>query len=430
MFSFGGVRGADEEADLTRQYRERCAMRPWGKKEIQDRKREIMAEVESLRPLITDIAEALHDNPELGLQEVFAAKKLTGILEEHGFGVQRGVARLPTAFRATLGSASPNIAFMAEYDALPGIGHGCGHNLIAAVAVSAGIAMSKVCPPEEGVASWTVLGTPAEETVGGKAIMVQEGAFQGIDAALIAHPGQRSGVGGGTSWASHPLEITFHGKTAHAGSNPEGGVNALDACVLAYMSVRNLRNRLRDPVRLAGIITKGGDAPNVIPDLAQMRFTLRSTDWRYLEHVVIPKVRECAQGAASALGAEVQFRHHEELFRETLHYPALQRACLDNLQLVGEEVPGQDGGGGGVTDVGNVTWVIPAIQISFNSTSAPGHTKEMAESTVTKRGIDAAVRAAQVLSSSALDLAVCHEILEEARNYLEARLSASGAGED
>jgi amidohydrolase len=388
------------------------------------KKDEIVAAIDSLRPVIKDIAVSLYNRPEIGLNEVFASEKLRGILSDNGFAVEAGVADLPTSFVARVGKEKPNIAFMAEYDALPGIGHGCGHNLMAAVAVAAGLAMSRVCPPDRIGASWTVLGTPAEETIGGKVVMVEKGVFKDIDAAFIAHPGQRNGVGGGVRWASHPLEITFHGRTSHAGGNPEGGINALDACVAAYISIRNLRNHLKDPVRIAGIITHGGHAQNIVPDVAQMRFTLRSTDWKYLENVIIPRVRQCAEGAAQAVGCTVDFRHHEMLFRDTLDYPVFQEVCAKNFEYVGAEIPprDEDHTGGGVTDVGSVTWVTPAIQIGFNSTSARGHSVEMADSTVTPRGIDATVLAAKVLALSAYDIATQPDLLAQAKAYLKERL--------
>lgn len=389
------------------------------------KKPEIVKAIDSLKPVIEDIAVSLYKRPETGLNEVFASEKLRGILSDNGFSVEAGVADLPTAFVARVGTKRPNIAFMAEYDALPGIGHGCGHNLMAAVAVAAGLAMSRVCPPDEFGASWSVLGTPAEETIGGKVVMVEKGVFKDVDAAFIAHPGQRNSVGGGVHWASHPLEITFHGRTSHAGGNPEAGVNALDACVNAYIAIRNLRNHLKDSVRIAGIITHGGHAQNIVPDVAQMRFTLRSTDWRYLENVLIPKVKQCAEGAAHMVGCTVDFRHHEMLFRDTLDYPVLQKICSQNFEYVGAEVPPPDPSyaGGGVTDVGSVTWVVPAIQIGFNATSARGHSVEMADSTITPRGIDAAVMAAKVLALSAYDIVTQPELLNEAKAYLKERLS-------
>jgi len=345
-------------------------------------KQRIVEAVDSLRPVVQDIAAALYEKPELGLQELFAVQKLTWILKDAGFSIETGTGGLPTAFLARHGEGRPVIAFMGEYDALPEIGHGCGHNLMGATAVACGIAMSRVLPDKP----WIVLGTPAEETIGGKVTMADAGVFDEIDAALIAHPGQRNSVGGGVYWASHPLEITFHGRSAHAGGNPQGGINALDACVAAYTAIRNLRHQLNDAVRIAGIISHGGGAQNVIPDFAQLKFTLRSTDWKYLENTIIPKVKRCAEGAAAMYGEEVP--------------------------------PPIPGAGGGVTDVGNVTWVTPCIQIGYKMSDARGHSREMADATVTPAGIDAALKATKVLCLTAYDLVSKPELLREAREYL------------
>jgi amidohydrolase len=396
---------------------------------VDEAKKELVGAVDSLRSLVQDIAVSLYEYPETGLNEVFASGKLIGILTEAGFSIERGLAGMPTSFLARSGTARPAIAFMAEYDALPGVGHGCGHNLVAASAVAAGIALDKVLSPgasrPTGIkVSWLVLGTPAEETVGGKVAMLDAGVFTGIDAALIAHPGQRNAVGGGVRWASHPLEITFHGKSSHAGGNPEEGINALDACVAAYTAIRGLRNHLKDPVRIAGIISHGGDAQNVVPDRAQMKFTLRSTDWKYLEDVVIPRVRKCAEGAALGHGAAVEFRHHEPLFRDTLDYPVLMDLAKSNFEYVGEEVPPPPPlAGGGVTDVGNVTWITPCIQIGYRATTARGHSREMAESTVMPHGITAALTAAKVLALMAWDLVANPALLEQAKDHLETSLT-------
>lgn len=399
----------------------------------------IVKAVDGLRPVVSDIAVSLYERPETGLNEHFAADKLVGILQENGFQVERGLAGLPTSFLARKGTGKPVIAFMAEYDALPAIGHGCGHNLMAACAVAAGIACSTVARrgccsvgesrfsgdlgqcSEDGP-SWIVLGTPAEETIGGKVVMAEKGVFDGIDAAFIAHPGQRDSVGGGTPWASHPIEITFHGRSAHAGGNPQGGINALDACVQAYIAIRNLRNSLRDDVRIAGIITHGGDAQNIIPEKTSMRFTLRCTDWRYLEDVLIPSVKRCAQGAALSTGTTVEFHHHENLFRDTLAYPVLRELARNNFECIGHEIPPMTGGGGGVTDVGNVTWATPSIQIGFRIGDARGHSVEMADATITDQGIDATVDAAKVLSLCAVDLMCSPKLLEAAKAHLAKRL--------
>jgi len=383
------------------------------------KKKEIVAAIDALRPVVEDVAESLYRNPELGLEEFYSVSKLTEILAEHGFEMEKEVAGLPTSFQGRAGDRGPRIAFMAEYDALPGIGHGCGHNLIAASAIAAAIGVKQCLAPEETEVTWIVLGTPAEETIGGKVVMAEAGVFANIDAAFIAHPGQVNSLGG-SSWASHPIEMTFHGRSAHAGGNPQAGINALDACVSAYTNIRMMKNHLRDDARLAGIITNGGDAPNIVPERATARFTVRSKDSRYLEEVVLPKVKQCAQGAAEAVGATVEFRHYEPLFQETLEYPVLASIAKEHFEYLGQELPELDiEGGGGVTDVGSVTWQTPCIQISFGMTDARGHSREMADDTVRPRAIEATLVAAKVMALSAMELIYKPELLEEAKTYLK-----------
>jgi amidohydrolase len=376
----------------------------------------LISRIDAYRPLVEDIAVSLYRNPELGLAEVFASGKLRSILEAEGFAVESGLAGMPTALRAAWGRGRPAIAFLAEYDALPGVGHGCGHNLMAACSTAAALACRHMTPPELGV-QWLLIGTPAEETVGGKLAMVDAGLFRDVDAAWIAHPSRQNGLGG-SSWASHPLELTFRGRSAHAGASPQDGINALDALVMAYTQIRNLKNSLRDDVRLAGIITHGGDAQNVVPEWAQARFTVRARDWRYLETVVLPKVKQAAEGAALAAGAQLELRHHEPLFKETLAHPVLQHIARRNFEYLGEAVPPPEGGDGGVTDVGGVTWVTPCTQIRFAMTSERPHSRELADDTITPRGIQATLTAAKVLALSALDLAYNPAALDEARDTL------------
>lgn len=369
----------------------------------------------ALRPLIEEIALDLYRQPEVGLTETFASRKLTAIMAANGFTVEHGLAGLPTSFRATWGTGRPAIAFLAEYDALPAVGHGCGHNLIAACSTAAALACKAVAPPDRP-GRWLLIGTPAEESLGGKVVMTDAGAFDDVDAAFIAHPGQRNTLGG-VSWASHPIEITCRGRSAHAGSNPQGGINALDALVHAYLQIRNLRNSLREDVRLAGIITQGGDAQNVVPDVAQGRFSVRAKDWRYLEEVVLPRVRQAGEGAALAVGATAEFRHHESLFPETLEHPVLAEIARRNFAVLGQSLsPAPEGGG--VTDVGAVTWRIPCIQIGYAMTEARGHSRELADDTITPRSIDATLMATKVLALSALDLAWNPMALASARDDL------------
>jgi len=280
------------------------------------------------------------------------------------------------------------------------------------------MACRKVLPPESTAVSWLVAGTPAEESYGGKIAMVDAGAFEGVDAALIAHPGRVNSVGG-ASWASHPLELTFHGKPAHAGGSPQDGINALDACVQAYTMIRNLRNQLRDDVRLAGVITHGGDVQNVIPERAQMRFTLRCREWRFIEETLVPRVVACAQAAAAANLATLEWRHHELLFKECLAHPVLQELAAEQFAALGEELPPPPAGlGGGTTDVGAVTWACPALQIGYRIGDARGHSREMAEATITPHAIDQTLLAAKVMAATAATLALEPGHLAAVQRYL------------
>lgn len=375
--------------------------------------------IESLRLLVEDVARSLYERPELGLEEVFAQQKITGILEARGFRVERGIAGMKTAFRATRGSGKPVIAFLAEYDALPEIGHGCGHNLIASVAVASCIACAETVSPDEHDATWVVLGTPAEETIGGKIVLAEAGAFDSVDVAFIAHPGQRNSAGG-ESWASWPVEITYRGKSSHAGANPQGGINALDALVQAYTGIRNLKNSLEDSVRLPGIITHGGSAPNVVPDRATARFSVRAKTSKYLVDVVIPRIRTYAEGVAKATGTTLEFSHYEPLFPETLRYPPLQEIVERNWNRLGVEIPPPEPGlGGGVTDVGAVTWRTPAVQIGFAIGEARGHTAEFARGTVSEAGIRGALLAAKVLAFSAADILFEPSVVGRMKAYLD-----------
>jgi metal-dependent amidase/aminoacylase/carboxypeptidase family protein len=249
--------------------------------------------------------------------------------------------------------------------------------------------------------------------------MTDAALFDDVDAALVAHPGMRNSVRG-ASWASHPIELTFRGKAAHAGGSPQDGINALDACVQAYMLIRNLRNQLRDDVRLAGVITHGGDVQNVIPELARMRLTVRCKEWRFIEETLIPRVVACAQAAAEANLATLEWRHHELLFKECLPHPVLQELAHKYFVQMGEEVPPPpEGAGGGTTDVGAVTWACPALQIGYKMTDARGHSREMAEATLTPHAIDQTLKAAKVMAFIAAELRHRPELLDEARRHLE-----------
>ena len=352
-----------------------------------------------------DLNQWLYEHPELGGEEFAAQKKITEILSREGFSVKQGVAGLPTSFiaEADLQGAGPVIGFLAEYDALPGIGHACGHNIIAASCIGAAIILKNHLSGQGG--KIVVFGTPAEETIGGKIFMADSGVFEGVDIAMSVHPSHRTAVGG-SSLASHPLEICFKGKAAHAAASPAEGTNALDALVEMYMAVRMMKNHLRDDVRIPGIITQGGTAPNIVPERAVARFSIRAADSEYLEYV-IRRVKQCAEGAAASVGAEVDFQHYEPLFEAMKNNQRLSELFADNLESLGyKPVFLSETHRGGSTDVGNVSQIIPTIHpsIAICEGELAAHTREFAEATISETGEKALVAAALAMAFTVMDI--------------------------
>lgn len=379
-------------------------------------KEAVLSSIERLAGELAELSRWLYDHPELGNEEHRAVERLTAILEREGFHVERGTAGLPTAFRAVFtGGRGPAVAFLAEYDALPGLGHACGHNLIAASCLGAALALRSLGPSLPGTV--VVMGCPAEETTGGKVTLVEAGAFEGIDAAMSVHPGGRDSIGG-SSLASHPLEIEFFGKASHAAAAPEQGVNALHALVLALNAIWSLRGQLREDVRLPGIILDGGKAPNVVPDYARARLSLRAADAEYLERVVVPRVRACAEGAALATGASVRCHHYEPLFRELRQNGALGQAFKRHLEALGrrvEELPPWHRAGS--TDVGNVSHVVPTIHptVAIVAPGVSAHTREFAEATVSEAGLAGMLDAARAMALTALEFMADPKLQEQVR---------------
>lgn len=344
-------------------------------------------------------------NPEVGETEHQAAARLSAYLEKHGFSIERGVAGLPTAFIATCetGPGGPTVGFMAEYDALPEIGHACGHNIIGVSCIGAALAVKELWRGKPGTLK--VFGCPAEETIGGKVAMTDAGLFNGLDAAMSFHPGPRTAVGG-TSLATHPLEVEFRGRPSHAAAAPQEGRNALDAAVEAYTSLRVLKNHLREDARMPGIIVKGGSVANVVPDHTISRYSLRAADVAYLEYV-IERVKDCCRGAALATGTTVEFRYFEPLFTDLRQNQTLLDRAQAHLTALGEAVTVNAANArGGSTDVGNVSYVCPAIHpsIAIGGEELKGHTREFATASVSEAGHRGLTRSAEALALLALDV--------------------------
>jgi amidohydrolase len=384
--------------------------------------------VDEERPLLEEIARYLYENPELGSEEFKAFERLTGVLEGHGFDVERGLYGMPTAFKASYkgGAEGPMVAVLAEYDALPGVGHGCGHNLIAASAVGAGIAASKAVSGLAGEV--LVVGTPAEEghgpSAGSKVVMADSGFFDDVAGVIMLHPGSRWGVGG-QSLGIHQIQMVFKGQTSHAAASPEKGRNALNAATLCFVATHMLRQEARRDANLVihGIIPEGGLASNIIPDRAVCSFGVRSSDEEYLEEMV-DKVVRCAEGAALAMGVEVEITRKKLYSSKKINVP-LVRTLWENYKALGapvrdwrETITAMPMAS---TDFGDVSRVTPSAGSNIASApeGTPGHSVQLADATMTKQGLDAMVLGAKALGMTLVELLARPEILREAKEYFD-----------
>lgn len=331
--------------------------------------------VDELKPVIYGIADALHDHPETGMNEVFASTTLKKILQDHGFAIDNPVAdAFPTAFHAVCGNGPFQMGFLAEYDALPEIGHGCGHNLIAAMSVGAALAFAKAAGTKATV---HVYGCPAEETVGSKVYMSEHGVFDGLEAAVIVHPGTDQTYIGGTSYATHPLQFTFLGKAAHVADATYHGVNALDALVDFYGRLKAYEKTLTERHIIGAIITEGGTAPNIVPDRAVLKATIRALKVEYLEDKMLQDIKKIARDVADAHGAKVEMVHYEPLYKNMINDPKMDVYFADAFNQLYEEFGVRDDDyAEGSTDVGNVSQVTrvsqPEICIGYDINA---HTK-------------------------------------------------------
>ncbi|MFP4200883.1 MAG: M20 family metallopeptidase [Clostridia bacterium] len=354
----------------------------------------------------------IHSNPELGHQEHEAAKLLSGMLESAGFDVDRKVAGMETSFVAERSFGQGDgftVAILAEYDALPGMGHACGHNLIGTASVGAGLAVLEVVEElaEAGFSGrLLVMGAPAEEgavdNAGGKVLMVQEGLFEDVDCALMVHPSSTNGIGG-RSLAREAMEITYHGKSSHAAASPEKGRNALDAAIQTFNGWNALRQHVTDDVRIHGIITEGGQSPNIVPDLARIRMYARAADVDYLDEVV-NRIKDCAEGGARAAGCTVEFRRTANRYANMKPNLTLAGAYADNFRRLGEDID-ETLRGGGSTDMGDVSHEVPSIHpyVAIVPPSVAGHSTEFAEAAGSDPGKRGMLLAAKAMAMTVVD---------------------------
>jgi amidohydrolase len=371
--------------------------------EIEKLKLKVRDDVELQRQQLIQLSLNIHDNPELGLKEEKASTWLTSYLGARGFHVKRGIAGLDTAFRATYGQDNPRIALLAEYDALPRIGHGCGHNIIAASAVGAAVASKSVIDQLGG--SVVVLGTPGEESLGGKIDMVEAGAFKDIDVAMIVHPNMRNMVTI-QALACSSLEVEFFGEPAHAAAQPHRGINALEAMILAFTSINSLRQHIRGEARIHGIITDGGEAPNIVPAHSAAVFLIRAPEDDYLDELK-DKVLNCFIGASVASGARVEYNWRDRTYAPMKNNATLAQLFSQNLESLGRYVEAFDPRFGfGSTDMGNVSQLVPSIHptIAIASSEVLIHTPEFASAAASEAGHEGLMDAAKTMAMTVADI--------------------------
>ncbi|MBE3138427.1 MAG: M20 family metallopeptidase [Actinobacteria bacterium] len=326
--------------------------------EIKLLKEKAADETDKFRERSIEMANYIFDNPELSAKEFKTKDYLIAELKDNGFQIQEGIGGLDTAFRAQFNfeKPGPTVAFIAEYDALPNIGHACHHHIIASASVNVAIAMSKL--GRDLCGKIICIGTPAEECMDAKGMMRKNGAFDGIDVVLMFHGGSRNNTKL-TILAFDGLEFNYKGKSAHAAASPHEGINALDAVILLFTSVNALRQQLREDVRIHGNVIKGGDAVNIIPESASARFYIRSQHRKYLNEVV-EKVKNCARGAALQTGAELSISVFEDPGNGLLKNSFLIKEYEENFESIGEKLD-EEPFLLGSTDIGNLSYYIPVI---------------------------------------------------------------------
>lgn len=370
----------------------------------------VIKEVDSRQEQLRELSLKIHATPELGFHETKAVGWLTQYLKKNGFSIEQGICQLATAFRGSYGKGKPAIAILAEYDALPKLGHACGHNLIAASAVGAGVA-AKVAIDRFG-GSVLVIGTPAEELYGGKALMVERGAFNNVDIAMMVHPGVYDAVTT-QALACIGLDVEFFGRAAHAAANPEAGINALEAMLQSFAAINSLRQHIKSTARLHGIITDGGEAANIVPAHSAASFIIRAADNAYLDELM-EKVLNCFVGSATATGACLEYRWGRVRYAPLCNNMALARLFRKNMQSLGRKVLlAEPGKAFGSTDMGNVSQVTPSIHP--NAAIAPkevtAHSPEFAQAAASEAGIKGMLDSAKALAMTVVDLVANRETL-------------------
>jgi amidohydrolase len=374
-------------------------------------KQNIQAEIASLHPWLIEISHTIHQQPEIAFQERQAAALLTEELKREGFTVERGVAGLETAFVATYGQGKPVVAFLAEYDALPKIGHACGHNLIATWAIGAAVAVKRAI---DSPCTIKVIGTPAEEGGGGKVTMANAGVFCGLDAAIMMHPMEYT-LADRTTLTNTRFFVEFFGKSAHAAASPEHGISALDAVLQVFFSVNAWRQMLMPGARIHGCITHGGDAPNIIPDYAACRFTVRAREQVTLE-AMVKRFKDIIQGAALATGATFQI-NPGPTYEVLTPNRALVQALAANMAALEIPETGNKEAGTGSSDIGNVSRLVPTIHPYYQICEGEivAHSPEFANAARSAKADEGLAIGATLLAWTGADVVLNPDLRERMR---------------
>lgn len=372
----------------------------------------LQEEFNKVKEDLIGISDHLYHHPELGDQEFESSKLLVNYLKQHDFEVETGLVERPTSFKAVFKGekTGPTIAYLAEYDALPGVGHGCGHNLIGTMAVGAGVVLSKLVSEIGGTV--TVYGTPAEETNGAKVPMAKAGLFNDVDVAMMLHP-SGGNFESGSSLAMDALQFDYTGQTSHAAGSPEKGINALDAVIQLFNGINAIREHLKDDARVHGIITNGGEAANVVPDKATAQFYVRAQEREYLDEVV-EKVKAIAHGAAMMTGTKLEISNYELSYDNMVTNQALSSAFSNNLKEYNDH-PIRPKESGGSLDMGDVSQVVPSIHpyIGLNKPDLIGHTTEFADQTITEDGHNALMSGVLAMAATGYDVITNEELLKK-----------------
>jgi amidohydrolase len=377
--------------------------------------------IDDVEATLVDLAQRIHRNPEVKFEEHKASQWLSEAAQDAGFEVEKPIGGLDTAFRATYpGSGEgPIIAFLAEYDALPKLGHGCGHNLIGTASLGAALGLQTVMDELPG--SIQLIGTPGEEGGGGKVILAEAGVFDDVDVTLMFHPSGKT-ILWKHALARRKLLIEFFGKAAHAAAVPEKGISALDATIQTFQNINALREHIIDSSRIHGIIRDGGDAPNIVPDYSSSLFYVRARDDDYCDEL-LEKVKNCARGASLATGARLEL-DMQGAYRSLQPNIPLAKAFKSNLEELGWTFDKVDPAKGiGSTDLGDVSHIAPSLHayLSIGPKDLAGHSTEFVEASASEKGFEAMMAAAKAMAATAVDILLDPDLYEAIRDDFEAR---------